>query len=69
MEVSVNKLEQVLAFIEAGTGWAALIPGAGTVAAAAAALVRIAAAANRAHQSITGEPIDLNKLHELPHVE
>lgn len=35
---------------------------------AIAALTRIAAAASQAHQQITGEPIDLSKLTDLPPV-
>jgi hypothetical protein len=60
-------LESILA----GIGIAAelvsgVVPGpTGVLAGFAAKLARIAQAANAAHIKITGEPIDLNKLHEV----
>lgn len=63
-------LDAVIAFIESGATWAGLLlPGAGPATKATGALIRIILAAKRTHEQITGEPLDLSKLHELPHVE
>ncbi|MES2367486.1 MAG: hypothetical protein V4563_16540 [Pseudomonadota bacterium] len=61
-------LDQVLAYISAGVDIAGQIPGAGAASAIAAIFLRIAQSAVKAHEQVTGEPLDLAKLHELPHV-
>lgn len=68
----MKAIEQIITFLEAGAVWAeALLPD-GTppdvIARAAGALLRIAKAAVITHEKITGQPLDLNKLRELPRV-
>ncbi len=46
----------------------AAVPGAPAEAAVAAALIKIASKAAQAHETITGEPLDLTRLHELAEV-
>ncbi len=64
----MTTLDQILAYISAGVDFAGLIPGGAAAAGIAAVLLRIAQSAVKAHEQVTGEPLDLNKLHELPHV-
>lgn len=66
-----TKLDQILAFLTVGAQWAALIPLPGTAIASkiAGSLLRIIQAAIQTHEAITGEPLDLSKLHELPPIE
>ena len=64
----MNKLDEILASLAAGLAGLVAVPGIGPAAATAAILLKIAQAAVAAHEKVTGEPLDLNKLHELPHV-
>jgi len=64
----MSKLDQILAYISAGVDFAGLIPGGAAIGGIAAVLLRIAQAAVQAHEKVTGEPLDLTKLHEIPHV-
>ncbi len=66
-----SKLDEIISFLEVGASWAALIPLPGSAAASklAGSLLRIIQAAIRTHEAVTGEPLDLGKLHELPPLE
>ncbi len=64
----MTKLDQILAYIAAGVDIAGQIPGSAAVAGIAAILLRIAQSAVAAHEQVTGKPLDLNQLRELPHV-
>ncbi len=64
----MSKLDQVLAYISAGVDFAKLVPGGAAAAGIAAVLLRIIQSAVAAHEQVTGEPLDLAKLHEIPHV-
>ncbi len=64
----MSTLDQILAYISAGVDIAGQIPGGAAASGIAAILLRIASAAVKAHEEVTGEPLDMNRLHELPHV-
>lgn len=65
-----TKLDEAIAFLEAGAGWAQLLPFPSVTAAAVISdkILRLIQVALATHKEVTGEALDLTKLHELPHV-
>lgn len=66
-----TKLDNILSFLTVGAQWAALLPLPGSAAASkiAGSLLKIIQAAVKTHEAVTGQPLDLDKLHELPPLE
>lgn len=67
---TLSRLDETIAFLEAGAEWAQLlpVPGAAQVAAISAKILELIGTAVRTHEAVTKEPLDLTKLHQLPHV-
>ncbi len=67
---NTTKLDEVIQFLEFGAEWAKLlpVPGAAAGSAVAAKILKLIETAVRTHEQITGEPLDLTKLHKLPTV-
>ncbi len=66
-----SRLDQIISYLDVGVSFfgelQGIVPGAG-IAILADKFLKIAQKAVRAHESLTGEPLDLERLHELPHV-
>lgn len=58
-------LEAILQTLDSIAIGAEVLPAALPIAAAADYFLKIAAAAARAHKTVTGEPLDLSKLHHI----
>lgn len=60
-------LDKLLQYLQVATEFASALPGQiGAESAIAAKLVAIASAASAAHKALTGKPIDMAALHDLP---
>lgn len=63
-----TKLDDAIAFLEAGAEWAQLLPVPSVAAAAiiSAKIMKLIETGVKAHEQITGQPLDLTKLTDLP---
>jgi hypothetical protein len=68
--IGFTKLDETIAFLEAGAEWAQLmpVPGAAGIALISEKILQLIGTAIRTHEAVTKEPLDLTKLHQLPHV-
>jgi hypothetical protein len=67
---TLSKLDEAIAFLEAGAEWAQLlpIPQVASAALISGKILQLIETAVRTHEAVTKEPLDLSKLHQLPHV-
>lgn len=65
-----TKIDDTIDFLEAGAEWAALlpVPGVAAISVISGKLLKLIQVAIKSHQAITGEPLDLSKLTDLPYV-
>lgn len=70
LKTGPTKLDEAIAFLEAGAGWAQLLPfpGVGAAAVISQKILKLIQVAIATHEQVTGEALDLSKIHELPHV-
>jgi len=68
--IGFTKLDEAIAFLEAGAQWAQLlpIPQAAGIALISEKILKLIGTAIHTHEQVTREPLDLTKLHQLPHV-